>query len=202
MSSKYETAFKTAIAESERKICIDLLRQNPGLTLGELYKLAKGPMGAVLGEISIAELAAGEAKAKPVVRPMAAPAKPAKAAPAAPAAPAKAAPAKAAPAPTKAAAPAPVKAAPTQAPEGDAGDVRKRARGKDVNVRTPAGRAEYEMALLAALAEFTTPTGVSTLMGKVGGTNLQARAALNRLIEAGKITWVGKARGTKYSVVR
>ncbi|HRI10441.1 MAG TPA: hypothetical protein PKW35_21625, partial [Nannocystaceae bacterium] len=91
---------------------------------------------------------------------------------------------------------------PTQAPEGDAGDVRKRARGKDVNVRTPAGRAEYETALLAALAEFTTPTGVSTLMGKVGGTNLQARAALNRLIEAGKITWVGKARGTKYSVVR
>ncbi|HRI10049.1 MAG TPA: hypothetical protein PKW35_19645, partial [Nannocystaceae bacterium] len=96
MSSKYETAFKTAIAESERKICIDLLRQNPGLTLGELYKLAKGPMGAVLGEISIAELAAGEAKAKPVVRPVAAPAKPAKTAPAAPAAPAKTAPTKAA----------------------------------------------------------------------------------------------------------
>ena len=35
---------------------------------------------------------------------------------------------------------------------------------------------------------------------KVGGTSLQVRTAINRLIEQGKVTFEGKARGTKYSV--
>jgi hypothetical protein len=34
---------------------------------------------------------------------------------------------------------------------------------------------------------------------QVGGTPLQARAALNRLIEAGKLNYTGRARGTRYT---
>ena len=71
-------------------------------------------------------------------------------------------------------------------------------RSAPADVRTLAGRARYEGSLLAALAEAPDFTGVATLTEKVGGTNLQARAALNRLIEAGKVTWTGRARSTRY----
>ena len=166
MSSKYESAFKSAIADSERKICIELLRQNPDMTLGDLQKLSKGSLASIFAEITLGELLSGEgARSKAPARPL----------------------------PARPVAGKPRPAVP---------EARGRTEGAEVDVRTPAGRAAYEAALLAALGEFTEPTGVAVLMRKVGGTNLQARAALNRLIESGKITWIGKARGTKYSVAR
>ncbi|MBK8266292.1 MAG: hypothetical protein IPK80_33815 [Nannocystis sp.] len=175
MSSKYEAAFKTAIAESERKICIDLLRQHPELTLGELYKLSSGAMGGVFAEITLAELVAGKVQSTPAPRA-------AVAAPSAPAA-------------------APAVARKTAA-AGGRGRNEGRGGSHEVNVRTPAGRAAYEQALLNALMDYTEPVGVSTLMKKCGGNNLQARAAINRLIDAKKVAWIGKARGTKYTAVR
>jgi hypothetical protein len=39
------------------------------------------------------------------------------------------------------------------------------------------------------------------IIAEVGGTPLQARSGLARLIEAEKITWTGKARGTKYEAL-
>ncbi|HRI06981.1 MAG TPA: hypothetical protein PKW35_04145 [Nannocystaceae bacterium] len=155
---KYESAFRDAVSERQRTICIDLLRQSPELTVGDLASLAKGPLADLLASITVGDLTGRE--------------------PALVTAPRRSAPAAATAAAT---------------PRG--------ARPAPADVRTPAARARYEASLLAALADTPGFTGVAALLEKAGGTNLQARAALNRLIEAGKVTWTGKARGTKYRLV-
>ncbi len=68
-----------------------------------------------------------------------------------------------------------------------------------VNTRTAAGRQAYDDAMLEALKVEEAPVSAAKLIAKVGGTKLQARMALNRLIDAKKVVWTGKARGTKYS---
>lgn len=181
MSSNHEAAFKAAVAERERQICIDLLRSTPELTLGEIQRLSKGELGRVLSTVTIADLISG------VARP-AAPAAAPKASRSAPAAKASR-PRAAAPAPAAEAAPAPAEPA-----------AAKPGKPRKVETRTPAGRLAYDEAMLQALREMEGPVGVAALMARVGGTNLQARASLNRLIAAGRITWAGKARGTRYMI--
>ncbi|MEZ4452255.1 MAG: hypothetical protein R3B09_22505 [Nannocystaceae bacterium] len=181
MSSNHEAAFKAAVAERERQICIDLLRSTPELTLGEIQRLSKGELGRVLSTVTIADLIAGVARPSGGAAPAPA-AKPAKASGKAP----------------RARAAAPAAEAPAEAPAPAA--PAKASKPKKVETRTPAGRLAYDDAMLAALREMDGPVGVAALMGKVGGSNLQARAALNRLIAAGKITWAGKARGTRYMI--
>jgi hypothetical protein len=188
--SRFETAFKAAIADNERRILITTLRASPDLTLGELHKLSKGNLGRLFSEITLGQLINAGGEAAPPAR--------------------------------KATGkvgggrggrrkaggePAPKAAAAVAAPaaEGDAaGDGRKAGKrsgkAKAVNTRTPEGRASYDEALFNALEASGAPTGAGALIAKVGGTSLQARAGLARLIEAGRITWTGKARGTKYSL--
>jgi len=71
---------------------------------------------------------------------------------------------------------------------------------KVVNTRTPEGRAKYDEAVFAAVSSAKGPLGSSALRKSVGGTPLQLRTALNRLIEDGKVTYEGKARATRYSL--
>jgi len=187
MPSKYEAAFQAAVIDRERQICIDLLRETPELTLGEIHKLSKGSLGRIFDVISVAEILAGEAsaapaKAKPkgkVGRPRGS--KSAKA-------PAQQSLVDQAQAQTESVADVVEEAAPDSAPP------------STVNTRTPAGRAAYDKAIFQALTDIAQPVGVAKLMARAGGTNLQARAALNRLIDAGKVSWTGKARGTRYNV--
>ena len=191
--SKFETAFKAAIAENERRILISTLLASPDLTLGELHKLSKGSLGRLFSEITISDLISGSGGAV-------------SASPSAGAAVVrrgKGRPAGATStagrrgAPAKAAAPA----APADAKgRGGASKVRG-GKAKAVNTRTAEGRTEYDEALFQAVKEHGGPVGAGALIAKVGGTSLQARAGLARLIEAGRITWSGKARGTKYSVL-
>ena len=76
----------------------------------------------------------------------------------------------------------------------------RKAPGK-VNTRTAAGRATFEKAILGALDELGGgPVSGADVRAKVGGTSLQVRAAMNRLIDAGTVSFEGKARGTKYSL--
>ncbi len=84
---------------------------------------------------------------------------------------------------------APVAATPKRAPKAKAGSV---------NTRTPDGRAAYDEGVLAAVVGAGGPVGATLLRKQVGGTGLQMRTALNRLIEAGKVSYEGKARATKY----
>lgn len=188
--SKFETAFKAAIADNERRILISTLRSSPELTLGELHKLSKGTLGRLFSEITLGELIhAGSAAPAPARKAAAAKGGGRRGGGRRKSA-------------DKAAAPA-ANAAPAADVEA-AGEGRKSRKGggkaKAVNTRTPEGRTAYDEALFKALEAAGAPTGAGALIGKVGGTSLQARAGLARLIEAGRITWSGKARGTKYSL--
>ena len=67
-----------------------------------------------------------------------------------------------------------------------------------VNTRTPAGRDRYDAAVLQVLRDAGNKVGAVAVRKQVGGTALQVRTALNRLIEAGSVAFEGKARATKY----
>ena len=225
--SKFETAFRAAIAENERRILISTLLATPDLTLGELHKLSKGSLGRLFSEITISDLISGSGSSSGVSSsggssrvaspaPTAGRRGPGKAARGAAATGATGATGAAAAASTGAAAnggrrgvaakaaarAAPAEAAAPALAKGRGGAGKARAgKAKSVNTRTAEGRAEYDEALFQAVKENGGPVGAGVLIAKVGGTSLQARAGLARLIEAGRITWSGKARGTKYSVL-
>ena len=65
---------------------------------------------------------------------------------------------------------------------------------------TTAGRAAFAGAILDALGG--GPVSGAQVKAKVGGTSLQVRTAMNRLIESDKVTFEGRARGTKYSLAK
>ena len=195
--SKFETAFKAAIAENERRILISTLLASPELTLGEIHKLSKGGLGRLFSEVTIADLLGGGRGSS-------------SAAPTAPAAAkqrgagrrkgAVAAPAGRRGRGGKAEAPAAAEAAAPAEGKGKSGRRGAGGKAKTVNTRTAEGRAAYDESLFQAVQESGGPAGAGALIAKAGGSSLQARAGLARLIEAGRITWSGKARGTKYSV--
>lgn len=117
-------------------------------------------------------------------------AKPAKAAPAAKAAKAESKPAKAEAKPAKAEAkPAKAEAKPAAAKGPKAG----------VDTRDRDSRQHYEQLVLDAIRAAKGRIKAVDLRGKLGGSPLQARAALHRLIGTGKVKRHGKARGTSYT---
>ena len=69
-----------------------------------------------------------------------------------------------------------------------------------VDTRSAKGREGYDQSILDVLGEAEKEMSASELRAKVGGTPLQARTALNRLIEAEKVTWQGRARSTRYKI--
>jgi hypothetical protein len=69
-----------------------------------------------------------------------------------------------------------------------------------VTGRTVAGKAAYEAAVLAALRDAGERAPISALIEKTGGTDNQLRAALHRLIAAGKVDRVGERDRTRYSL--
>jgi hypothetical protein len=84
----------------------------------------------------------------------------------------------------------------------DGGGRRKRGGGggrPDVaDTRTKAARMAYDESMYESLAAAGKAMSAVELRGINGGTPDQARKALNRLIEGGRITFSGKARGTRY----
>jgi hypothetical protein len=74
-----------------------------------------------------------------------------------------------------------------------------RASGSKVNTRSAKGRADYEASVLRIVKSASSPISAPEIRSQVGGTPQQARAALNRLIEEGKISYQGRARATRYS---
>ena len=69
---------------------------------------------------------------------------------------------------------------------------------KTVDTKTPAGRAAYDAAVLKALKAGRGEMSAPEIREQCGGTPLQARASLDRLIEAGKASYKGKARAMRY----
>lgn len=72
--------------------------------------------------------------------------------------------------------------------------------GAAVDTRTPVARKRYDQTVLDAVANAAAPISAQQVRAQVGGTPLQARKALNRLIEAGRLSFQGKARATRYAV--
>jgi len=180
---KSDVSFASAIESRTRGVYIELLRANPALTLGELQQLCREEFGKVLSTITLGELCAGDKAAKfttasasksPSHRSTKKPTKTAKATVAARTKP-------------KSEATTPTATASAE-PSGAA----------EVNTRTPAGRRAFDEMVFAAIKSIAGPAGAGAIQKVTGGTNMQVRSACNRLIEAGRVTWSGKARGTRY----
>ncbi len=180
--SRFETTFRNAVANAERDVLVDQIRANSQMSLQELGKLAMGQLGNLLNQITVADLIGERA-------PRSGDTSPAR---------------KSSVEPRKAASPAqetPASSRKAKA-EGGArkaeGGARKPA-GAEVDTRTAEGRAAYDEAVLAALKGMTKPASASDLTSVAGGSPLQIRTALARLIETGGVHWSGRARGTRYT---
>lgn len=156
--SSFEREFNSAVEAVERDVFINLVCENPQLTLAELTKLGKGKFANLLSTVSVGDIIQG---GRGGVR---------------------------------------------FADEADDDRVGKVKNGKSklktkpVNTRTPEGRKAYDAAVLAVVAESDRPIKAPEITSRVGGTALQVRKSLARLIDLGKITWEGKARGMRYSI--
>ena len=69
-----------------------------------------------------------------------------------------------------------------------------------VDTRSKAGRQAYEGSILSELRKHKGESkDAGFIRSACGGSAEQARRALNRLIEAGSVTYTGRARSTKYA---
>lgn len=153
--SRFETAFKAAIANNERRILISTLRASPDLTLGELHRAT---LGRLFSEITLGQLISGGGEAAPPARKATRRR--------ALAVPRKAGGERAAKAPAMVAAPAGGGEA-----VGEGRKIGKRGgKAKTVNTHTSEGRAMYDEALFKALEQIPAPT-VPRPIAKAGGTS-------------------------------
>jgi DNA-binding GntR family transcriptional regulator len=73
--------------------------------------------------------------------------------------------------------------------------------GSNVDTRSAAGREDFDERILAYLRTRGEYLPARDVQANVGGTPLQVRTALNRLIEQGFVTFTGRARGTRYAIL-
>ena len=73
-------------------------------------------------------------------------------------------------------------------------------RASGIDTRTAEGRAKFDASILDALRKAGDLASAVELRKQVGGTALQVRTALNRLIDLGEVVFEGKARATRYAV--
>ncbi len=74
------------------------------------------------------------------------------------------------------------------------------ASGRKVDTRTIDGRASYDQAVLGAIRAAGGEVDAPAVRARVGGTPMQFRASVTRLIEAGEVGYKGKARATRYFI--
>lgn len=154
--STFEREFNSAVEAVERDVFINLVVENPQLTLAELTRLGKGKFANLLSTVCVGDIidAGGPGRGTDTKGKTAKP---------------------------KTAKPKP--------------------KTKAVNTRTPEGRRAYDAAVLEIVEKSERPIKAPEITALVGGTALQVRKSLARLIDLGKVTWEGKARGMRYSAV-
>ncbi len=91
-------------------------------------------------------------------------------------------------------------AAPAAAPEADAAPAEAAAPAPagGHNTRTRAGRDALDAAIVDFLKNQAEPVRALDIRKGIGGTAAQIRTRLNFLIEQGKVTYKGRASGTRY----
>lgn len=164
--STFEREFNSAVEAVERDVFINLVCENPQLTLADLTRLGKGKFAGLLSTVCVGDIIEAGSPTR----------------------------ANHNDAKAKAAKPA------TKLAISVNGSGNGKLKPKPVNTRTPEGRRAYDAAVLAVVEQSERPIKAPEITSLVGGTALQVRKSLARLIEEGKITWEGKARGMKYSV--
>lgn len=178
--SRFETTFRNAIANAERDVLVDQIRANSQMSLSELGKLATGELGKLLNQITVADLIGGGTR-KPQ-EPAAESGRKA-----------------GGQQQEKARGGKPAQAEGRKPAQAEGGRKAAKAAQVDVDTRTAEGRAAYDDAVLTALRAATGPQSASDLTAVAGGSPLQIRTALARLIESGSVHWSGRARGTRYT---
>ena len=68
-----------------------------------------------------------------------------------------------------------------------------------VSTRTAADRRDFDGKVLGFVQGCSAPCTATEVRESLGGTPLQIRRALNRLIERGELDYLGQARGTRYT---
>jgi hypothetical protein len=157
--SSFEREFNSAVEAVERDVFINLVCENPQLTLAELTKLGKGKFANLLGSVSVGDIMEGGRPVRGTSESTNADTSARK----------------------------PGRAKPSKG------------KARAVNTRTPEGRKAYDSAVLQVVKEAASPIKAPEITSRVGGTALQVRKALARLIETGAVTWEGKARGMRYT---
>ncbi|MEM9462192.1 MAG: hypothetical protein AAGF11_49010 [Myxococcota bacterium] len=92
--------------------------------------------------------------------------------------------------------PAPV-VAEADAPAAEAPEAEAPAAGSH-NTRTRAGREALDKAIIDYLKQQSEPVRALDIRKGIGGTAAQIRTRLNYLIERNKVTYKGRASGTRY----
>ncbi len=162
--SSFERDFNSAVEAVERDVFINLVCENPQLTLAELTRLGKGKFASLLGSVSVGDIIEGGR--------------------------------------------GPIRTSETSIHAEATNSARKPGKGKPgkggraraVNTRTPEGRKAYDNAVYDVVKHAETPIKAPEITASVGGTALQVRKSLARLIESGAVTWEGKARGMRYTI--
>jgi hypothetical protein len=199
--TKSDSSFLSALEGKKRQIAIELLRQSPDMTLAELNQLSRGELGKLFATIAVSDLLSPEQQ-----RDVA----PARSAPAAKQqkqsgrggrrGAAKVAKTSAAEKPAKADKGDKAESKGDKAAKPAKADKPAEEAGGEVNTRTPGGREAFDKSVFDALKAIGGYAGAGEIQKRVGGTNMQVRSAVNRLIEAGQVNWTGQARGTRYRV--
>jgi hypothetical protein len=175
----YELAMSSAAVDALQR----LLADNPSASVSDLHALVSEHPN--LGGVTLGQLVGGSAPAK--AAPPARTAKP-KAAKKRPTAKRQ---------PAKAAAGAQAPSAPVAAPA----PAQQSAPRDKWDTRTAEGREALDRAVMEALAVFGgVSVSAEAIRARLDVSPDQLRRSLNRHIEAGKVSFSGQARGTRYSI--
>ncbi len=173
--------------EIQRRIFVDMIRALPELTLSGFSRLLTERFSDIASTVTVGDLIGAASSKRSTSAPAAASAE----------APVKRGPGRPKGSKTKNRKAA--TAAPAEAPRGP-GRPPGKAAGKPpaVDTRTRAGRDRYEAAIRAFIIGAGRPVSAPEVRASAGGDDVQARRALNRLIDRGEVGYQGKARGTRY----
>lgn len=169
--SSFEREMSAAVKDVQRAVFLDLIRSHPEMTLAELSKLSKGQFSSLLSSVTVGEVINAGREGERSAKL--------------------------------------TNTATTSFDEDEDEDERDDEDGEDddgeedsdVNTRTAAGRREYDNRVLDFVRNSDEAVSATEIRNHVGGTSLQVRKSVARLIEAEQVTWQGKARGTRYSLV-
>jgi hypothetical protein len=176
-----------AVKDVQRSVFLDLIRSHPEMTLAELSKLSKGQFSGLLSSVTVGEVinAGHEYEDATPMKPS-------------PSGSSRASNSSSVSSSSSSSLSSRSDDSDSELSDLSDDDTES---SEEVNTRTAAGRREYDQRVLELIREASDPVSATEIRNHVGGTSLQVRKAVARLIESEQVTWQGKARGTRYSAL-